>query len=275
MTLVADAIARGELGACLWLYSNYHCNLACSYCLTESSPRAARRQLDSERMLQLTREAADLGFTRVGVAGGEPFMRPDMPEILFGLAGLLPVIVLTNGTLFSDKLLERLRPAAKLPITFQVSLDSADAERNDSKRESGNFAAVIEALPRLRGAGLKVRIATTGGETDPAQRAALCALHKKLGIDDDDHVVRPIVNRGRAVAHQLGVTASAETLPPELTITVDGAFWSPFAPTVSEGRLDIDLLVSRTVTPLRKAAEVMVGLARGRPAGSDATLGIR
>jgi sulfatase maturation enzyme AslB (radical SAM superfamily) len=27
----------GPLGR-LWLYANYHCNLACRYCLTDSAP---------------------------------------------------------------------------------------------------------------------------------------------------------------------------------------------------------------------------------------------
>ena len=39
------AIEAGRMPGRVWLYSNYHCNLACSYCLTESSPRSDRRQL--------------------------------------------------------------------------------------------------------------------------------------------------------------------------------------------------------------------------------------
>lgn len=35
---IADAVRDGTLPGRVWLYSNYHCNLACSYCLTESSP---------------------------------------------------------------------------------------------------------------------------------------------------------------------------------------------------------------------------------------------
>ena len=40
---VADAIAAGVMPGQVWMYSNYHCNLACAYCLTESSPHAERR----------------------------------------------------------------------------------------------------------------------------------------------------------------------------------------------------------------------------------------
>ena len=76
---IAEAVASGELPGRVWLYSNYHCNLACSYCLTESSPRSPRRQLDASTMVEVARQAADLGFTALGVTGGEPFLLPWLP----------------------------------------------------------------------------------------------------------------------------------------------------------------------------------------------------
>ena len=60
-------------------------------------------------------------------------------------------------------------------------------------------------------------------------------------------VVRGVVRRGRALTEGLGEPARIVELGPELTITDDGAFWSPFAPTVVGGRLDTDLLVTRAI----------------------------
>ena len=45
-TAIADAIGAGTLPGRVWFYSNYHCNLACRYCLTESAPDVPRRELD-------------------------------------------------------------------------------------------------------------------------------------------------------------------------------------------------------------------------------------
>lgn len=275
MSAIRQAIADGTLGSCVWLYSNYHCNLACTYCLTESSPRADRRILSADEMLRVTREAAELGFESVGVAGGEPFMRKTMPETLAAMAEILPVVVLTNGTLFNEHLLERMRPLTRLPVSLQVSLDSAHADSNDRYRESGNFDTVVATLPKLVALGLRVRIATTGGDHDNESRKELCKLHRSLGIPESDHIVRPIVHRGRAVELKTGVPANTGSLPPELTITSDGSFWSPFAPTVQNGRLDTDLLLTRTVTPLSRPTEILMRLVQGRPAGADVTLGIR
>jgi MoaA/NifB/PqqE/SkfB family radical SAM enzyme len=275
LTVVAEAVQEGVLPGRVWFYANYHCNLACSYCLTESDPRAERRELGSQRMLALAHEAAELGFTALGVTGGEPFLLPYLPELLARLAAILPIVCLSNGTVFTERRLERLRPLAELPAAIQISLDRPDPDSNDAMRGPENFRKVVEAIPRLVERGVRVRIATTVTSIDDDERERLCQLHRQLGIPDADHVIRPIVHRGRAVDHSLGVDAGPADLPAELTITTDGAFWSPFGPTVHGGRLDTDLLVTRTTTPLKVPAAALLRLVQGRPPGTDSQLNIR
>ena len=278
MSAVAEAIAEGRVGERLWLYPNYHCNLRCTYCLTESAPGVARRLLGPETIVERVREARTLGFTGVGITGGEPFLLDWMPELLVELAEILPVIVLSNATLFTGRRLTALEPLAGLPIHIQISLDSAEPQVNDEMRGPGNFAKVVAAISELVRRGIGVRLATT--IEDPASHDAeelerLCELHRSLGVGDEDHVVRPIIRRGRAATGGMGVPAGADELEPELTITADGAFWSPFGPTVRAGALDTDLLVTRTTSPLAVAAAALVRVAGGREAGHDARLGIR
>jgi MoaA/NifB/PqqE/SkfB family radical SAM enzyme len=185
------------------------------------------------------------------------------------------VLVLSNATLFTDRLLERLRPLGGGRLQVQVSLDSAEPDVNDEMRAPHNFAKVVAAIPRLVEAGIPVRIATTGDHNSPEAMERLCALHRTLGVPDADHVVRPIVRRGRALDGETGVVAEAKDLEPELTLTADGAFWSPFAPTVHGGRLDTDLLVSRRRLPLAGPAGALLALADAAPEGRDTTLNIR
>ena len=269
------AIEGGRVADRLWLYSNYHCNLSCVYCLTESSPRAHRRLLAPEEMIAAAEEAVLLGYRALGVTGGEPFLVREMPELLAALAAWLPTLVLTNGTLFTARLLERLRPLADLPVRLQISLDSAEPQVNDELRGPRNFTKVVQAIPRLVDMGIPVRIATTGDHNSAEQMERLCALHRSLGVADDDHVVRPIVGRGRAVDGGLGVVAEAKDLFPELTLTADGAFWSPFAPTVHGGRLDTDLLLTRQRLPLEAPTRALLAVADASPRGTDTTLNIR
>ncbi len=276
MSAVAEAVAAGTLPGRVWLYRTYRCNLECTYCLTESGPRVARRELTADQMVVAAKQARALGFTGLGVTGGEPFLLPDTPELLARLAALLPVVALTNATLFTnDARLARLRPLAGRPVALQVSLDAADAAVNDAARGDDNFAAVVDAIPRLVGLGLRVRVATTVEGAAPDDMARLCDLHRRLGVPDDDHVVRPIVRRGRAATMGLGVNATEADLPAELTLTADGAFWSPFGPTVRAGELDTDLLISRTIFPLDRPASLLLRLVEGRPPGDDTALNIR
>jgi MoaA/NifB/PqqE/SkfB family radical SAM enzyme len=278
MTATTAAVAAGVLGDRVWMYSNYHCNMACTYCLTDSAPSSPRRQLSAEAMVTVARQAAELGFGALGVTGGEPFLRPDLPETVATMAGILPTVVLSNATQFTGSRIERLRPLVDADVAVQISLDWADAEANDDLRAPENYARVVEAVPRLVEMGIRVRIGTTldpDADVSEDDKARLCALHRSLGVSDDDHVVRPIVRRGRAAATDMGVRATAADLPPELTITTDGAFWSPFGPTVRDGVLDTDLLVTRTTEPLATPATALARIVEGRPPGDDAGLGIR
>jgi MoaA/NifB/PqqE/SkfB family radical SAM enzyme len=273
---IAEAIRDGVLPGRVWLYTNYHCNLACSYCLTESSPRSARRQLEPSAMLAVAREARVLGFTGLGVTGGEPFLLPWLPETVIEMSRELPLVLLTNATLFAGDRLERAAMLAGHDIAVQISLDSHLPDVNDEARGPDNFTKVVDAVPRLVERGVRVRIATTTSWTlDDVRLTPLKRLVGSLGVQPDDHLIRPIVRRGRADELSLGVDARPADIPSELTITADGAFWGSFGPTVRGGRLDTDLLLTRTVQPLSVPALVLLGLLRGMPEGSDARLGIR
>jgi sulfatase maturation enzyme AslB (radical SAM superfamily) len=276
MSAIAAAISEGVIGGRMWMYANYHCNLECTYCLTESGPNVNRRQLDADWMVARAIEAQELGFTSVGVTGGEPFMVASMPDTIARLSEILPTIVLSNGSLFHGPRLERIVDALTgKDVHIQVSLDAPDAIANDTKRGEENFEDVCSAIPRLVQRGLKVRIATTTEDLSDADKDRLCTLHRSWGVPDEDHVVRPIVSRGRAALDGIGIAAGMSDLPAELCLTSDGAFWSAFGPTVRNGVMDTDLLISRTTSPVSIPANLMLRLASGRPPGADASLGIR
>jgi hypothetical protein len=68
----------------------------------------------------------------------------------------------------------------------------------------------------------------------------------------------------------MGLEPGPTDILPELTITADGAFLHPFAPTVRHGVTDVDLLVSRQVTPLAGALRRFLGVVADQPVGTDA-----
>jgi MoaA/NifB/PqqE/SkfB family radical SAM enzyme len=275
VTAVATAVAEGRLPGRVWMYATYQCNIACAYCLTESGPTVPRRALPPDTMVEVGRQAKALGFTDLGVTGGETFLVPHMTDLLVALSELLPTVALTNATLFGRRLLDRVRALAGRPVALQISLDRPEPDANDAMRAPDNFRKVVAAVPALVERGVTVRIATTVESIADAELDRLCALHRELGVPDSEHVIRPIVRRGRAVSNGLGVDAEPSDLPPELTVTADGAYWSAFGPTVHGGRLDTDLLLTRTTLPLATPARALLGLLEERPPGADSALNIR
>ena len=227
------------VGSRLWLYTNFDCNLCCDYCCVRSSPKAPRRALGIERVRRIAREAAELGVSEIFVTGGEPFMLPEIGEILAVCAAAAPTTVLTNGMLFAGRRLEMLRSLPRERVTLQISLDSPTPERHDSHRGKGTWARTREGIERARAEGFRVRLAATVSTDAEAEefRRFLDAHH----VSEEDRVIRRIALRGFATQ---GIALAKADLVPEVTITAEGVFWHPV------GAEDNDLLVSREIFPL-------------------------
>ena len=227
------------VGSRLWLYTNFDCNLCCDYCCVRSSPKAPRRALGIERVRRIAREAAELGVSEIFVTGGEPFMLPEIGEILAVCAAAAPTTVLTNGMLFAGRRLEMLRSLPRERVKLQISLDSPTPERHDSHRGKGTWARTREGIERARAEGFRVRLAATVS-TD-AEAEEFRRFLDAHDVSEEDRVIRRIALRGFATQ---GIALAKADLVPEVTITAEGVFWHPV------GAEDNDLLVSREIFPL-------------------------
>ncbi len=214
------------IGERLWLYSNFHCNLACSYCCAESSPRAPARLLAVDVALEVAREFCALGGRELLVTGGEPFLHPQIQAMLTELARLLPVTVLTNAMTFRGHRLAALEALPRERVTLQVSLDSADSTLHDEHRGVGSHAKTLAGIRQARDLGFTVRIAATLYEDEADTAVALHGLLDTLEIDAVDRLIRPVAQQGFA---ERGQPVTIDTLQPEPTITNDGIWWHPVA----------------------------------------------
>lgn len=230
------------IGSRLWLYTNFDCNLSCDYCCVRSSPKAPRRALGVERVRRIAIEAAELGVKEIFVTGGEPFMLPDIGEIIAACASAAPTTVLTNGMLFAGRRLEILRSLPRERVTLQISLDSPTPERHESHRGKGTWARTWKGIEQARAQGFRVRLAATVSTDAEAEefRSFLDAHH----VSEEDRVIRRIALRGAATR---GVAVARADLVPEVTITAEGVFWHPV------GAEDNDLLVSGEIFPLAES----------------------
>lgn len=238
----AEADLVRPLGSRLWLYTNFDCNLRCDYCCVRSSPGASRRALGLERVRQIAREAPGLGVNEIFVTGGEPFLLPEIGEILTACADAAPTTVLTNGMLFVGRRLETLRTLPRGRLTLQISLDSPTPERHDRHRGPNSWAKARRGIGRARAEGFRVRLAATVSTDDEAE--AFRRFLDQEDIAEEDRVIRRVALRGFATE---GVALARMDLMPEITITAEGVYWHPV------GAEDSDFLVSREIFPLADA----------------------
>ena len=233
----------------LWLYTNYDCNLKCSYCVARSGPNVPRRALGMVNVRRLVDEAVRLGFSEVFFTGGEPFILKDIYEMLVYSASQIKTTVLTNAMLLRGSRLEQLVAAAReVPnqnLIVQVSLDGGRAEDHDAYRGKGSWDKTVEGICLLQERGFRVRIGTTETPVNSPHLDQLCAFHRSLGIPDEDHFVRPLAKRGYS---REGLELDMGNLVPEITVNVDGVFWHPLS-------TDTDMQVSRALFPLKTAVD--------------------
>ena len=236
----------------LWIYTNYDCNLRCSYCVAKSGPNVPRRAIGLANARRLVDEAVALCFDQVYFTGGEPFLLNDIYEMLAYSSARVKTTVLTNAMLLGQTLpgsdrtrLERLTDIANDNLIIQVSLDGGRPEVHDAYRGPGTWAKTVAGLKLLQAAGFRVRLGTTETPVNSGCLNELCEFHRSLGIPDEDHFVRPLARRGYS---REGLELGRHNLVPELTVNLDGIFWHPLS-------TDADMQVGRQMFPLAGAVD--------------------
>jgi pyruvate-formate lyase-activating enzyme len=244
----AGANALGELppekrpGARLWMYTNFNCNLACTYCCASSSPRAPKRTLPLATIKRLAREAPTVGARDIFLTGGEPFLRADIDRVIAACIAAAPTTVLTNGMCFEGRRQKLLDECPRTGCTLQISLDSADPELHDRQRGLGSHARTLAGIALAKQLGFRVKIAATIALHERDGVATLHRLCDDLEIGPTDRLIRPIAQQGQAAT---GVTVSRRSLLPEICVTDNGIWWHPVAVT------DPAMQVCAGIPPLR------------------------
>jgi MoaA/NifB/PqqE/SkfB family radical SAM enzyme len=233
----------------LWLYTNYDCNLRCSYCVAKSGPNVPRRALGLANVQRLVDEAVTLGFSDVFFTGGEPFILKDICDMLAYSSARIKTTVLTNAMLLHNKRLDKLCEIANDNLIVQVSLDGGRPEDHDAYRGKGSWAKTVESIKLLQARGFRVRLSTTETPANSAHLDKVCEFHRSLGIPDEDHFVRPLAKRGYS---REGLELDMTNLLPEVTVNLDGVFWHPLS-------TDADMQVNKNIFPLASAVERIQG----------------
>jgi uncharacterized Fe-S cluster-containing radical SAM superfamily protein len=183
------------------------CNLQCTHCFVSAGPtNEAHGFLSRERVAARVAEALPLGVKEFYFTGGEPFLHPEMVQILADTLAHGPSTVLTNGTLMTRTTVERLRAldqGSRYALEIRVSLDGASVAEHDRFRGDGSFARTMSGVRRLEEAGLApiITITQTRDEDPLVFRERVRAWLSSEGLSRLRLKLLPMFRLGRGASH--------------------------------------------------------------------------
>ena len=137
----------------LWFNTGTLCNLTCSNCYIESSPKNDRLEYISfEEFKTFINESIqnELGTKEIGFTGGEPFMNKDIFKMIkYSLDNDFKTLVLTNSMkpMMNNK--SQLLRLNHLNLTIRVSIDHYTKEKHEEVRGPNSWEPMIEGLKWL------------------------------------------------------------------------------------------------------------------------------
>ncbi len=227
----------------------YGCNLRCAFCNHWRETREPPVSMD--RFREILTELAGLGAKKIHFSGGEPMLRPGIPDLVEHAASAgMRVTMTTNGTLITKENSKRLVEAGLRGIN--ISIDSPIRKIHEKVRGvEDSFKTTTKAVTLFRKYAHKgkitVQINTVVSRESFTSLATIPDLAHQLGADGinlipvDDHCGEHLSMRKRDIAQ----------------------FNSEIAPRIAERALQFGLIRRESeVYPFgREQAEVRLGRA--------------
>ncbi len=154
------------------------CNSRCIHCYNNSQD-PLQDELTTEEIGELARQMHLLGMHQVSIAGGEPFLRKDIFDILrlfheFGIEAS----VTTNGLLLSERNAKKLSDSHVKHLT--ISIDGITREQYRDIRGVDGFDLLNDNIKQVRNhflGEMSMRLSVMRGNTDPQRVVEYAVAH--------------------------------------------------------------------------------------------------
>ncbi|HIE32677.1 MAG TPA: 12,18-didecarboxysiroheme deacetylase [Thermodesulfobacteriaceae bacterium] len=136
------------------------CNLRCVHCYASADPSPHPDELTTEEGMALLEDLAQFGCPVVLFSGGEPFMRPDILDLIHKAVSLgLRAVVSTNGVLIDRALARELK---KCGLSYVgISMDGLREVHDRFRGVKGAFDKAMETVENCKAEGIKVGLRFT------------------------------------------------------------------------------------------------------------------
>ena len=164
----------------LMLEPLFRCNLACAGCGKIDYPDPI---LNKRLSVQECLDAVDeCGAPVVAIAGGEPLLHKEMPEIVRGILQRGKIVILCTNALLLEKRIGDYQPHPR--FTWDIHLDG-DREQHDwAVSQKGVYDRAVSALKLAKAKGFRTAInATLFNNAEPERMARFFDDVTAMGVD--------------------------------------------------------------------------------------------
>lgn len=164
----------------LMLEPLFRCNLACAGCGKIDYPAPILNQrLSVEDALEAVDEC---GAPVVAIAGGEPLLHKEMPEIVEKILARGKFIYLCTNALLLEKKIDQYRPHRN--FCWDVHLDGDREMHDQAVSQEGVYDRAVSAIKLAKAKGFRVSINCTLFEgADPTRVASFLDTVNEIGVD--------------------------------------------------------------------------------------------
>ena len=151
------------------------CNLKCRHCYAQAQGKKPKGELTTQEGKILLDDLSTFGAPVILFSGGEPLLRPDLPELAqYAVAKGMRAVISTNGTLITRDLAKILK---KVGLSYVgISLDGMEAVNDRFRGVTGAFAQALAGIRNCREAGIKVGLRFTINRLNEDQVAPIFDL---------------------------------------------------------------------------------------------------
>lgn len=216
MKITADGKERAsvELDSLktLWFNTGTRCNLSCNHCYIESTPtndQLSYITADEVESFLLEIHEQELPTKLIGLTGGEPFLNPDIIQIIERtLKHKLEILVLTNAYRVINRHIPKLEEIKNIygdKLHLRISLDHHSKEFHEKERGEGTFYKTLENIKLLVDKGFNISLAGRSLTDEDLEQAtnkykSLMKEHEiNIELNSDKIVVFPEMDLNRDV----------------------------------------------------------------------------
>lgn len=175
-----NLMGRKRYPLVLMLEPLFRCNLACAGCGKIDYPDDILNQRIS--VADALQAVDECGAPVVSIAGGEPLLHKELPQIVKGIIARRKFVYLCTNALLMEKRMKEYQPSPY--FVWSVHLDGDKQDHDKSVCQAGTYDRAVAAIKAAKAKGFRCNInCTLFSNADPERMANFFDTVMAMGVD--------------------------------------------------------------------------------------------